>query len=87
MSLRACLGCGELIGHGSRCGDCSPRNGSTRAYRATRATILTPGSRCYLCGGKATQVDHVVPVIQGGTDHPSNLKPICWPCNRAKSGG
>lgn len=85
MSLRACLGCGELIGHGSRCDDCTPRNGSTRAYRTQRARILKHDAHCYICGAPATQTDHVVPVARGGTDHPSNLKPICWPCNRAKA--
>jgi 5-methylcytosine-specific restriction endonuclease McrA len=85
MSLRACLGCGELIGHGSRCGECTPKAGHTYAYQKKRAAMLKPGTRCYICGDPATQIDHVIPVIKGGTDHPSNLRPICWPCNREKS--
>lgn len=83
--VRACLGCGELIRHGSRCPDCAPRNGSTRQYRKNRALVLRGAAACYVCGQPADQADHVVPVSKGGTDDPSNLRPICWPCNRAKS--
>lgn len=83
MSLRLCLGCGKLIRSGSRCSECTPRNGSTRAWRATRAQILATGPRC-ACGQPATEVDHIVPVARGGTDALSNLRPICGPCNRRK---
>lgn len=83
--VRACLGCGELIHTGSRCPDCNPRNGSTRQYRKNRAQVLHAGARCYVCGQPADQADHLIPKIKGGTDRVSNLRPICWPCNRAKS--
>jgi 5-methylcytosine-specific restriction endonuclease McrA len=45
------------------------------------------GDTCYVCGGKATQVDHLLPKSK----YPElalsleNLKPICWPCNREKN--
>lgn len=40
------------------------------------------GRACYLCGGYATDVDHVVP----GDNHTSeNLRPICPPCHKRKS--
>lgn len=32
----------------------------------------------------ATQVDHVIPLALGGTNHIGNLAPSCGPCNRAK---
>ena len=32
-----------------------------------------------------TQVDHVVPKAQGGSDHHSNLQAICAACHRAKT--
>lgn len=33
----------------------------------------------------ATQVDHVIPKADGGTDDDSNLQSICGPCHDAKS--
>jgi 5-methylcytosine-specific restriction protein A len=38
-----------------------------------------------ICIGVATEVDHIIPVSQGGTDHPSNLEAACRPCHLAKS--
>lgn len=37
------------------------------------------------CFGPASEVDHIIPVSQGGTDHPSNLQAVCRPCHLAKS--
>ncbi|MGI8594027.1 MAG: HNH endonuclease [Solirubrobacteraceae bacterium] len=35
------------------------------------------GHRCRVCGELATEVDHIVRVIDGGTDHPSNCRSLC----------
>ena len=44
---------------------------------------------CRYCGQKSPdvilEVDHVVPVSDGGTDDPLNLVTSCWACNRGKS--
>ncbi len=42
---------------------------------------------CHVCGEDfADQVDHVVPLAEGGTDDDSNLRPIhSTPCHAAKS--
>jgi len=57
-----------------------------------RALVLSrDGSRCLMCGAKAgdlgvtLEVDHVVPVADGGTDDLDNLATLCQPCNRGKS--
>lgn len=34
---------------------------------------------------RATQVDHITPIAQGGTEEPSNLQAICKPCHDAKT--
>jgi len=34
---------------------------------------------------KALQVDHIIPLAQGGTNDFSNLQTLCAKCNRAKS--
>lgn len=44
---------------------------------------------CRYCGSAAPDakltIDHVVPVVLGGTDDPSNLVTACIPCNSGKS--
>ena len=46
------------------------------------------GFRCVYCGAKASEselhVDHVVPVIDGGSDQLSNLVTACIDCNLGK---
>lgn len=42
------------------------------------------GDCCYLCGARATAVDHVKPLSRGGSHYPCNLRPICANCNSRK---
>ena len=42
------------------------------------------GNQCYLCGEEATAIDHVKPLANGGSNWPSNLRPICKSCNSSK---
>lgn len=42
--------------------------------------------RCVYCGAKAEQVDHVMPVSQGGSDDITNLVAACTKCNMKKGG-
>ena len=64
---------------------------SGRPWRRVRDRIMRRDS--YLCQtcrrrGKivaATEVDHVLPVAQGGTDHPDNLAAICKRCHGIKT--
>jgi len=42
------------------------------------------GSCCYLCGKPAEATDHVIPLAKGGSNWPSNLRPICRRCNSMK---
>jgi 5-methylcytosine-specific restriction endonuclease McrA len=56
----------------------------------TRFAVLAAGGfRCRYCGKRAPlaylHVDHVVPISQGGSDHPRNLVVACDECNRGKS--
>ena len=45
---------------------------------------------CQYCGQSAPdvrlEVDHKLPLVDGGTDDPSNLATSCWACNRGKNG-
>lgn len=75
-----CTVCGASIARGSRCARHQIRNGSTRAWRVTRAQILRrDGYVCQIegCNLEAEHVDHILPVVQGGTDEPSNLRATC----------
>lgn len=42
--------------------------------------------RCTYCPRPADTVDHVLPLVRGGTNHEGNLTPCCRPCNSSKSG-
>lgn len=61
-----------------------------RAKRlARRAAVLdTYGTKCVKCGKRlnlnTATVDHVMPRALGGTDELSNLRPMCFGCNREK---
>lgn len=48
------------------------------------------GFQCRYCGKKSPEVvlevDHVVPVCEGGGDDEMNLVTACWDCNRGKAG-
>lgn len=36
------------------------------------------------CGDTATEVDHIRPVIDDGTDHPSTLRSLCHGCHAGR---
>lgn len=42
--------------------------------------------RCTYCPSLATTVDHVLPLVRGGTNHEGNLAPCCRRCNSSKGG-
>jgi 5-methylcytosine-specific restriction protein A len=72
----------ELVGvamsgwHGER--TASSRRTSTRAWRTIAEQIRQRDNhRCVLCGRPARQVDHITPVVDGGSDEPQNLRTIC----------
>jgi len=62
-----------------------------RAWRKVRVAVVErDGHRCSECGrdlnnypGWYTEVHHVMPVISGGSDHPSNLVTLCTECHGA----
>lgn len=45
---------------------------------------------CRYCGRTSPavvlEVDHIVPICEGGSDDPINLAASCWECNHGKSG-
>lgn len=60
--------------------------GRGRRWMHLRGLILDRDNhRCQMrrpgCTDVATQVDHIVPVVDGGDSHPDNLRAACAPCN------
>jgi hypothetical protein len=51
--------------------------------------LLRDHSKCRICGRSQEEtpleVDHIIPVSEGGTDELSNLAALCCDCNRGKS--
>jgi len=47
------------------------------------------GFQCCLCGasGKDSrlEIDHIIPVSNGGTSKRNNLRTLCFECNRGKA--
>lgn len=61
-----------------------------KAWNATRKLVLDrDGWVCQSCGklleGSDATVDHIVPVIAGGSDEHDNLVAMCRLCNGTKS--
>ena len=54
---------------------------------AARRTLRLHNSVCHVCGKPgADQVDHVIPLAEGGTDTDDNRRPIhAEPCHRNKT--
>jgi len=54
---------------------------NTKAFKNARADLLRDAPMCHWCGIKpATEADHLVPVMHGGTHH-DGLVASCKPCN------
>ena len=58
------------------------RRGYDRDWRRLRRMILAERPLCVMCLAEgrvtpATDVDHIVPLAEGGTNDPANLRPLC----------
>lgn len=38
------------------------------------------------CGSAVETIDHVIPLVRGGTNYEGNLAPCCRVCNSSKGG-
>ena len=64
----------------------SPKSRRKQIGRAvTRQVWDRDGWECKRCGGHADlTVDHITPVVAGGTNDLDNLQTMCRPCNSSK---
>lgn len=62
------------------------RNAPGRATdEQIRARVAFYGGKCWMCRANAgTTLDHVKPLVRGGSHWPSNLRPACKSCNASK---
>lgn len=67
----------------------------TRDYQSAKAEFETirrntdfldqyKGKPCAWCGAPSNSIDHIVPLVRGGTNDASNLQPMCRRCNSKK---
>ena len=60
-----------------------------RALQERNARILRKEPLCRICLSQgriteATEVDHITALMNGGTEEPHNLQPLCHECNELK---
>lgn len=79
---RVCVGCGRVISNGSRCAACFvPRPDMRRQHRE----IVKRTPWCAECGATTDlTVDHIVPLVHGGSESPLNKRVLCRACNSSK---
>ncbi len=55
-------------------------------YTATEWQALCSwfGDKCLKCGNAEITIDHVIPLIKGGSNAIDNLQPLCMSCNSSK---
>lgn len=58
---------------------------NSTARRALLASWIRLGRSCFYCSAPATSLDHVIPLVRGGTNYEGNLVPCCLRCNSSKA--
>ena len=100
MTPRPCPHCGTLIrGRVRRCPEgmrelwrqqdrgrpSASRRGYGGEWRKRRVAFLATHPTCDDCDQPATEVDHRIPLSQGGLDEPSNYSTKCKECHSRKT--
>lgn len=59
---------------------------SRKRWLILRRRVLHNEPLCRQCGNIATEVDHIVPISEGGAEWAvANLQSLCGPCHAAKT--
>ena len=58
---------------------------SSHLWTKWRDEVLAVEPWCRRCPGQATEVDHIVPLADGGTNRRENLQPLCHECHSWKT--
>lgn len=59
--------------------------GYDHKWRKLRNFFIRHNPLCKHCGAPATEVDHIIPLIAGGTNHDHNLQSLCHRCHMKKT--
>lgn len=60
-------------------------NGGTFTIADIEALHSRQNGACAVClSTEALEIDHILPILLGGSSDPSNLQLLCQPCNRSK---
>jgi 5-methylcytosine-specific restriction protein A len=82
-----CTVCGpevEAQAYDRRRGTAAQRGYGAR-WQKRRGIFLRQHPLCAQCSAPATDVDHITPKRQGGSDDESNLQPLCATCHSRKT--
>ena len=60
------------------------RKGATLTTAAKSYAELILGDPCVYCGTASRTLDHIVPIVGGGTSDWNNIAPACLSCNASK---
>ena len=98
----ACISCGRLIPHGtSRCQEHRGKAWANRPKtnqdrysgdwpRIRDLVLKRDRYRCQVqgpgCDGRGVEADHILSVAAGGDNSLENLRAICVPCHRRRTG-
>lgn len=64
---------------------CAAKRGYNRTWTKLRTMILAGEPLCRMCSRPALDVDHIVPLSQGGGNDHGNLQPLCHSCHSKKT--
>ncbi len=78
-----CLQHARLIGVEQR--PSAARRGYDRQWRKRRAEFVRENPRCVKCGAPTTDVDHILPLAEGGRDDEWNWQALCHACHSRKT--
>ena len=57
-----------------------------RRARIKEQTTPVYNDPCVFCGKPSDTIEHIRPIVRGGTDHHTNMAPMCLSCNQSKNG-
>ena len=95
--MHPCPGCLRVTSRPGRCVACGGGTTTQRGYgadwhrRRARQLLRHPvcqwkaAAEARPCGCPATDVDHIVPKVHGGSDEPANLQSLCARHHRKKT--
>jgi 5-methylcytosine-specific restriction protein A len=70
----------------------NPRRIRGKGLQTIRRRVLSSRPLCVKCEARgivrpATEVDHIVPLSEGGLEHDTNRQPLCADCHAEKTAG